>query len=116
MHIYEIYILKIQDFHFKGYILYTYTLKQIVLMAYKDVIEFILWLKNVSVRNLQLVCVFIFFLYGGASFRFERLRKSLGTYFARKYRYFDALIILVSNYSSMLIFLYWGDCGSVPGA
>lgn len=106
MYIYEIYILKIQDFHFKGYILYTYTLKQIVLMAYKDVIEFILWLKNVSVRNLQLLCVFIFFLYGGASFRFERLRKSLGTYFARKYRYFDALIILVSNYSSMLIFLY----------
>lgn len=33
MYTYYIHILKIQDFHFKGYILHTFILKQIVLMA-----------------------------------------------------------------------------------
>lgn len=52
------------------------------------------------------LCFYFIPFYGGASFRFVRLRKSLRTYSAGKYRYFDALIILLSNCSSMLIFLY----------
>jgi len=41
----------------------------------------------------------------------KSLRKRLRTYCACKDRYFDALIILLTNSSGMLILLYSGDCG-----
>lgn len=44
----------------------------------------------------------------------KSLRKRLRTYFASKYRYFNTLIILLTNASSMLILLYSGDCGQSP--
>lgn len=80
-------------------------------MAHRDALEFMLWPKRCFEKKPSWVMFYSNLLWHCKLQIPKSLRKWLRTYCASEYRYFNTLIILLSNSSSMLIHLYSRDCG-----